>query len=84
MEVHTAHIRHQFQVGADLHTGENFGADMHIGENFGENCTHFKSYLQVFVQQGSTYVLKSTSVKKECAKSKKTPKFGAGAIFKNC
>ena len=22
MEVHTAHIRHQFQVGADLHTGE--------------------------------------------------------------
>ena len=28
-------------------------------------------------------VLKSTSVKKGCAKSKKTPKFGVGAIFKN-
>ena len=28
--------------------------------------------------------LKSTSVKKGRAKSKKTPKFGAGAIFKNC
>ena len=48
MEVHTAHIRHQFQVGADLHTGENFGADMHIGENFGENCTHFKSFPSIF------------------------------------
>ena len=29
-------------------------------------------------------VIKSTSVKKGCVKSKKTPKFGAGAIFKNC
>ena len=32
----------------------------------------------------SVVLLKSTSVKKECAKSKKTPKFGVGAIFKNC
>ena len=29
-------------------------------------------------------MLKSTSVKKGCAKSEKTPKFGASAIFKNC
>ena len=29
-------------------------------------------------------LLKSTSVKKGCAKSKKTPEFDAGAIFKNC
>ena len=29
-------------------------------------------------------ILKSTSIKKGRAKSKKTPKFGAGAIFKNC
>ena len=28
-------------------------------------------------------LLKSTSVKKECSKSKKTPKFDAGANFKN-
>ena len=30
-----------------------------------------------------SYDLKSTSVKKGCTKSKKTPKFGVGAIFKN-
>ena len=53
MEVHAAHIRHQFQVGADLHTGENFGADMHIGENFGENCTHFKSQHTWYILQRS-------------------------------
>ena len=29
-------------------------------------------------------VLKSTSITKGCAKSKKTPKFGAGTTFKNC
>ena len=29
-------------------------------------------------------ILKSFSVKKGCAKSKKTLKFGAGAIFNNC
>ena len=29
-------------------------------------------------------LLKSTSVKKGCAKSKKTPKFGVGAILRNC
>ena len=32
----------------------------------------------------SSKILKSTSVKKGCGKSKKTPKFGADAIFKNC
>ena len=30
-----------------------------------------------------TYILKLTSVKKECAGSKKSPKFGVGVIFKN-
>ena len=29
-------------------------------------------------------MLKSTSVKKGCTKTIKTPKFDAGAIFKNC
>ena len=29
-------------------------------------------------------MVKSASVKKGCAKSKKTPKFGACAIYKNC
>ena len=33
---------------------------------------------------GSEPLLKSTLVKMGCAKTKKTTKFGVGAIFKNC
>ena len=46
--------------------------------------SEISAFYKALIQGFPNYGLKSTSVKKGCAKSKKTPKFGAGAIFKNC